>query len=218
MAFTLRKRAGKYIKTGMDLCECGVLEQEDLETLVSALQLGNATVVKPIILTHIRLAIHIAGQYAYTPSSGPDLVSVALTALCDGCQRVLGGKPLTGDDCNITGYLICLIHSRCNRFNCENRTIRVPLSSLIKARKEGLKINLPRTKELKSAANRYRESTNISEVYEEIMACCTCDREIYIIRLREQCYNNAEIGVLLHLTPVRIGQILHSIEDRFNQR
>lgn len=213
MSFSVKKRQSKSIKTYLTkVNNLEKLQEDKLKILTEKLAAGDLSVVREIVLGHARLAIRIAGQYCFRPSQEQDLVSVALLALVDGCLTVAEGK---GVD-NITGYLISLVHSRCNRFACEDRTVRVPRSSLIKASKEGRLLVLPRFESSIALATKRSKDRSTAELREFIFSCCVDDRERNIVRLRIEHYTNIEIGELLQITAVRVGQILADIEKRYD--
>jgi DNA-directed RNA polymerase specialized sigma subunit len=211
MVFFVKKRRSRYIKTDFDKKDFDPPHQDELPNLVQSLQNGDIESFKTLVLGHVKLGIKIAGQY---PGQCDDLVSTALEAILDGCDRVREGRELK--DNNITGYLISLINSRCLRMSREDRTIKVPHSSMGKAAKEGKPIVPPHLVPIKDTVSRRVFDT--ADLRETIMSCCESDKEIAIIKLREKSYTNVEIGELLGLTDARVGQILKGIERRFDKK
>ena len=213
MSFSVKKRQSKSIKTYLTTVNnLEKLQEEKLKLLTEKLASGDLSVIRPIVLGHARLAIRIAGQYCYRPSLDQDLVSVALLALIDGCLTIADGKATD----NITGYLISLVHSRCSRFACEDRTVRVPRASLIKAAKEGKKITLPRFEDsIALATKHHSHGCSTAELKEFIFSCCIDDQERDIVRLRVERYTNVEIGEILKISAMRVGQIITEIEKRY---
>lgn len=213
MSFSVKKRQSKSIRTYLTMVNNLERLQEDrLKALTEKLANGDLSVVRPIVLGHARLAIRIAGQYCYRPSLDQDLVSVALLALIDGCLSIAEGKVTD----NITGSLISLVHSRCSRFACEDRIVKVPRASLIKAAKDGRKINLPRFENSIALTTKHHSyGCSTAELKEFIFSCCIDDRERDIVRLRVERYTNVEIGEILKITAMRVGQIIAEIEKRY---
>ena len=210
MPFSAKKRPGRYIETPFKDYE--VLDSDDLLPLIKRLKEGDNTAIKPIILGHVKIAVRIAGQYVRHPSSDQEMVSTAMEALIDGCYKILNGKKI---DDNLTGYLISLIHSRCNRRSCEDHVIRIPVASLIKANKEGRLIIKPVIEELQPVVSR---RVNLFDLKELIYSCCITASDQVIIRLREQYYSNVEISKLLSLSNVRVGQVVQEVEVRYKQK
>jgi RNA polymerase sigma factor (sigma-70 family) len=215
MSFSVKKRQSKSIKTNFSNgTDYAVLSNEELDLLANGLANGDLTAIKPIIFSHIRLAIKIAGQYCFRPSQDQDLVSIAFLALLDGCLDIAASGSIT----NITGYLVSRVHSRCSRYACEDRVVRVPRSSLIHAAKNGKRITVPTFKSSVALVKVKNTNSKASDLLEFINSCCLDDRELAIVKLRIDNYTNAEIGELLKISQVRVGQIIHEIEDRYERK
>lgn len=213
MAFSARKRTSRYIKTDFNKKEYDPLDRSILYELTMRLRGGDTDAIKPIIESHLKLATRIAGQYVHHSSNEHEMLSAALEAIFDGCLNVMNGKPILNDD--ITGYLVSMVHTRCHRRHCENHLIRIPLSTLIAASKQGKHVQNILLQDFQYACTKTYKTPNIREEREYILSCCETSREITIIRLKEQRYTNTEIAETIGVTKACVGQTLNRIHVRY---
>lgn len=202
MVFSTKKRTGRFIKTGYNRPDIFMYPPAELETLIGQLQSGEATAIEPLIKHHIRLAVRIAGQYSNTE----DMVAIAVEAVVDVCFEVFQGRELI--DNNLTGAIISRINSRCNRARYEDHTVRIPMSSRFKNAIEQPEIS-------NDVSTVKREPFDYVEFYDFIASCCETDQERVIIKLREQSYNNTEIGDILGLSKMWVGTLLAKVRTRY---
>lgn len=175
---------------------------ENSEPYLKELENGNLDVIETVVLGHSRLAMKIASGYA-RPGIVGDLPSVAILALVEGCHNVINGHDCKG---NLTGYLISVVHSKCYRFFCEDRLIRVPMSAITKV-KEAPKIQ--------HLGAHTKPQTNLKEMKETILNCCSTARERQIIRLKQFGFTTKEISGIFGISTQFISRILKRIERKY---
>jgi hypothetical protein len=178
----------------------------ETEPFLKRLANGDLDAIEPVVLGHARLAMKIAGGY-YRAAIAQDLPSIAIMALFDGCLEIIKGHDCRG---NLTGYLVSKVHSRCYRFYCEDRLLRVPMNMI---NKKG-----PVLLDKKADIYTLRaKKGGTSELIQTILDCCATTREKQIIRMKQYGFTNLEVAFVFGLTRQQIGNILRRIEKRFDK-
>lgn len=118
-----------------------VLDAEKLRALKARLIADDKEAADELVKAHIKLGIHIAGQYAAATGSSPeDLISEAMLAIAMSIKAIKEDKI---PDEHITTYIAGRIHARCSRYFKLDKVYRIPTSTVARRRKEGKPIVTP---------------------------------------------------------------------------
>lgn len=175
--------------------EALLLEEEQVEKLTSRLRAGDFSVTDDLIKCHIPLALELAKRF-----NNPDRQSVALLTLVVSVNKA---QTALYDD-NIGAYLRRCIYHALQRWCIEDKTIRVPSSSI-------------KNRNLKFPHRSIALCDKSRELRELIYNCCETETERRIIQYREYGYSYREISKLVGKSINWVGIIVRRIEERFDE-
>lgn len=182
--------------------------------LITKLLTGDLSAVEELVRGHLRLAIHIAGQYAaYTKNKAHDLVSEAILAIIIACHAIADGE--VTDDTNYPGYIIVQIHSRLSRYLEKDHLIPVPRATVRLKKSQGEVLKAP-TREHSEFDKEYSHLTTF-EIKDVLDTVIRNDLERQIIDLRSQSMVDREIADVLKISVSKIAAIRAAVEERFEQ-
>lgn len=197
---------------GNDLPE--QMTDERKNELIAKLLTGDLSAVEALVRGHLRLAIHIAGQYAINAKNkAHDLVSEAILAVVMACHVIAANQ--LPPDTNYPGYIIVRIHSCLSRYLEKDHLIPVPRATVRLAKKSGQTLKIP-TREHSEFDKEYSHLTTfeIKDVLDQVIKN---DLERQIIKLRSQSMVDREIADVLKISISKIAAIRAAVEERFEQ-
>lgn len=190
------------------------MSDERKNELIAQLLSGDLSVIEELVRGHIRLAIHIAGQYAINAKNkSHDLVSEAILATVIACHIIASGE--LPADTNYPGYIIVKIHSYLSEYLANDHLIPVPRTTLRAAKAKGEVITVP-TRDCSQFDKEYNHLTTF-EIKDVLDTIIKNDLEQQIIQLRSQSMVDREIADVLKMSISKIAAIRADVEERFEQ-
>lgn len=212
-----------YIQTVKSLRDCKQLSEDQLLRLTSNLVSGDVTAIEPIIRSHTKLAIYIAGQYvkaSHNRGLSDELVSAALLGLTEGCNRILKGDYNLLN--HVTPFLAMCAHSECSKVvGCQD-LIPVPVKSnwraggTLNVRIEALSDTGKRVSD-NMGANCRPVDTNI-EMIDMIMSCAKTEFEEKLLKHRIEGRSDKQIAELLGVSRSYVQDVRSLLERRYNEK
>lgn len=150
-----------------------------------------------------------------------DMISAGVSGLCAAVDRMQKGT--RAKKINPTGYIYTAIDQRIDKLLDEESTIVIPHASQEAARKKDQPITPPRTIGGNAAetlcAKRFAVDLFAGpELEEEIRACCLDRKDLRIVQMRIEGYNDREIGEALGMAEntvtVRRGKLYERLTER----
>lgn len=207
----MRRELPKYLHVNM-------LSEEEVYLYTERLRAGDSSVMHLLILHHVPLAAHFAGQYAVGYGyQDNDYLSVALASLVGSVNRIFVNKTMTNN--NITPYLIVCIKGALQDYVNHDHLMPVCRATF----KKGVK-NLPRMNPITVLPSGYETSIDHllehrdyveSDLQGTYIEMGLSERDIKILQLRIEGYTYQEISTMIGLSLPMIGKIFHGIQDKF---
>jgi len=194
------------------------IPEEEKAGLIVEIKAGNVEAGHRVVLSHVRLALSIAGRYLSlidNKSRSDDLVSAAVEGLCHGVNKIKN-EGLPHD--NLTGYLTECIHRYVSEFLESTPVVVMSGRTKRHYKQKGIKSKIPITQELTEAIIEKQfdalplSSIELDEILDKVVQSPT---ERSVIELRMEGRKDEEIGLLLGLSKSSVLLIRRELESRF---
>ncbi len=232
MAYLLGKKI-KGISISHPLGTIERVAESELSDLVKKLEQGDVKAKDALIKGHVKLAIHIAGQYAVSnPRVAHDLVSEAMFAITEGCDRWMKGLV---ESESFTGYIVCRIHSKCTYLLRKMKLFGISHSGYIKKRnksEDGTVVVAKQTRLMGSVTTERRIGAidrgsrnghpwvmrlSLYELKDILESTTKTDLQSEILRLKMMGYSVAEVSRELGIPLIKVYRDLEQIRERFER-
>lgn len=209
--FLLRRRIrGQSIKHPLASWGTEKLDYDQLKRLADDLKAGIDT-TSELIRAHMKLAIHIAGQYASIHRrSADDIVSEAIIGMLTACKRIKENE-MTDD--NVAGFIISNIHSAIKSFVRKDSVVRVPPSSYRHFKDKGIDVGITVSSLPYLLPDREkRKPIELLEILDKI-ASDDFDRDV--IALKAEGYTIKEIANKLSVSTSKVFLSKAKLENKY---
>ena len=197
-----------------------MLTEEQVYLYTERLRAKDESVIEPLILHHIPLAAHFAGQiekqFGYREG---ECLSAGFAALVGTINRIFKSETPILHDNNITPYLIICIKGAILDYLQHDHLMPVSRTTL----KKGIK-NLPRLTPITMLPSGFETSIDHllehrdyveSDLQGTYIEMGLSERDIKILQMKLEGYTYQEIADQIGLSLPMIGKIFHSIQDKF---
>ena len=200
-----------------------MLSEEEVYLYSQRLMAKDPTVIQPLILHHIPLTAHFAGQLQNNDfNNGGECLSAGLAALVNAVNRLYhaaGTDTPILRDTRITPYLIVCIRGAIIDFINKDRLVPVSRTTI----KKGIK-DFPQMTPITVLPSGYETSIDHllehrdyveSDLQGTYVEMGLSERDIRILQMKIEGYTYQEISELVGLSLPMVGKIFRGIQDKF---
>lgn len=142
-----------------------------------------------------------------------DLLSAGFIELCKAVHR-LAKTDAKKTNQNVSGYLSVCVNGAFLSFTDDQTSASYRTARSRRERGD----KLPRPVQMPESFEPAYDASTVTELRQEIEACCQSDDELTIVRMREEGYTDREIGEATGKPTTTVFAARKAIEARFNKR